>query len=43
MQSKPIALTILDIVSIIVLGIATYLAVVFAPTEAVGESLPEQA
>ena len=35
MQSKPIALTILDIVSIIVLGIATYLAVVFAPTEAV--------
>ncbi|MFN8380817.1 MAG: cytochrome c biogenesis protein [Anaerolineales bacterium] len=35
MQSKPIALTILDIVSIIVLGIAAYLALFFAPTEAV--------
>jgi heme exporter protein C len=35
MQSKPIVLTILDIVSVIVLGIATYLALVFAPTEAV--------
>lgn len=35
MQSKPIALTILDIVSVIVLGISTYLALVFAPTEAV--------
>ena len=35
MQSKPIALTILDIVSVIVLGIAAYLALVFAPTEAV--------
>ena len=35
MQSKPIALTILDVVSIIVLGISTYLALVFAPTEAV--------
>lgn len=35
MQSKPIALTILDGASIIVLGIATYLALVFAPTELV--------
>ncbi len=35
MQSKPIALTILDIVSIIVLGVAAYLALFFAPTEAV--------
>jgi len=35
MQSKPTALAILDIVSIIVLGIASYLALVFAPTEAV--------
>jgi len=35
MQSKPIVLTILDIVSIIVLGIAAYLAIFFAPTEAV--------
>ena len=35
MQSKPIALTILDVVSIVVLGISTYLALVFAPTEAV--------
>lgn len=35
MQSKPIALTILDVVSIIVLGISTYLALVFAPTEAI--------
>ncbi|MBC7875975.1 MAG: cytochrome c biogenesis protein CcsA [Anaerolineales bacterium] len=35
MQSKPIALTILDIVSIIALVIATYLALVFAPTELV--------
>ena len=35
MQSKPIALTILDITSIIALGISTYLALVFAPTEAV--------
>jgi heme exporter protein C len=35
MQSKPIALTILDIVSIIVLGVSTYLALFFAPTEAV--------
>jgi heme exporter protein C len=35
MQSKPILLTILDVVSVIVLGIATYLALFFAPTEAV--------
>ncbi len=35
MQTKPIALKILDVVSIIVLGISTYLALVFAPTEAV--------
>ena len=35
MQSKPIALTVLDIVSIIVLGVAAYLALVFAPTELV--------
>ncbi len=35
MQSKPIALTILDIVSVILLGIAAYLALFFAPTEAV--------
>ena len=35
MQPKPLMLKILDIVSIIVLGIATYLALVFAPTELV--------
>ncbi|MGE5464303.1 MAG: cytochrome c biogenesis protein [Syntrophothermus sp.] len=35
MESKPLALTILDIVSILVLAIATYLALVFAPTELV--------
>jgi len=35
MQSKPLALTILDVASILALGIATYLALVFAPTEAV--------
>ena len=35
MQSKPLALTILDVISLIVLGIAAYLALVFAPTEAV--------
>lgn len=35
MQSKPIALTILDIVSVIALGVSTYFALVFAPTEAV--------
>lgn len=35
MQTKPMTLKILDIVSIIVLGISTYLALVFAPTELV--------
>ena len=35
MQPKPLALKILDIVSIIVLAISTYLALVFAPTEIV--------
>ena len=35
MQPKPIALKILDVVSIIVLAISTYLALFFAPTELV--------
>jgi len=35
MESKPLALKIFDILSIVVLGIATYLALVFAPTELV--------
>ena len=35
MQSKPLTLRILDVLSIVVLGIATYLALVFAPTELV--------
>jgi len=35
MQSKPIALTILDVLSVISIGVATYFALVFAPTEAV--------
>lgn len=35
MQAKPVALKILDIVSLIVLVIATYLALFFAPTERV--------
>jgi heme exporter protein C len=35
MQPKPLTLKILDIVSIIVLAIATYFALVFAPTEVV--------
>ncbi|HLO29987.1 MAG TPA: cytochrome c biogenesis protein CcsA [Anaerolineales bacterium] len=35
MQPKPFALKALDLVSIIALGIATYLALVFAPTELV--------
>ena len=35
MQAKPVTLKVLDIVSIIVLGISTYLAVFFAPTEKV--------
>jgi len=35
MQNRSIFLTVLDIVSIIVLGVATYLALVFAPRELV--------
>ena len=35
MQGKPVTLIVLDTVSIIVLGVATYLALVFAPTELV--------
>ena len=35
MQTKPIALKILDVVSVIVLAISTYLALFFAPTELV--------
>ncbi|MCZ2128348.1 MAG: cytochrome c biogenesis protein CcsA [Anaerolineales bacterium] len=35
MQSKPIALTVLDVLSVIGIGAATYFALVFAPTEAV--------
>ena len=35
MQSKPIALTILDVLSVIGIGVATYFTLVFAPTEAV--------
>ncbi|HVF26199.1 MAG TPA: cytochrome c biogenesis protein CcsA [Anaerolineales bacterium] len=35
MKSKPVALKILDIISILVLGIAAYLALVVAPTEMV--------
>ena len=35
MQSKPVALKILDVIAIIVLGISTYLALVFAPKELV--------
>jgi heme exporter protein C len=35
MQSKPIALKILDVVSILVLGMAVYLGLVYAPTEAI--------
>jgi heme exporter protein C len=35
MQSKPIILAILDIASVLVLGVAAYLALVFAPTELV--------
>ncbi|MCB0103876.1 MAG: cytochrome c biogenesis protein CcsA [Anaerolineales bacterium] len=35
MQSKPMALTILDVLSIIGIGVATYFALVYAPTEAV--------
>jgi heme exporter protein C len=35
MQSKPVALKVLDILSILLLAISTYLALVFAPTERV--------
>jgi heme exporter protein C len=35
MQGKPVVLTVLDIVSILVLAVAAYLALVFAPTELV--------
>jgi heme exporter protein C len=35
MKVKPVALKVLDIVSLLLLAIATYLALVFAPTEAV--------
>lgn len=35
MSSKPVLLKILDIVSLILLAVATYLALVFAPTERV--------
>ena len=35
MESKPLALKFFDILSIVVLCIATYLALVFAPTELV--------
>ena len=35
MQSKPIALTALNVLSVISIGVATYFALVFAPTEAV--------
>ena len=35
MQTKPVALKVLDLVSILVLVISAYLALVFAPTERV--------
>lgn len=35
MQSKPIALSVLDVLSVIAIGVAAYFALVFAPTEAV--------
>lgn len=35
MQPKPIALKVLDIASVLLLAVATYLALVYAPTEAV--------
>jgi heme exporter protein C len=35
MQSKPVTLKILDVLSIILLGVSAYLALVFAPTELV--------
>jgi len=35
MQSKPVTLKALDVISVIALGVSTYLALVFAPTELV--------
>jgi heme exporter protein C len=35
MKDKPLALTVLDVASVIVLAVATYLALIYAPTEAV--------
>ncbi len=35
MQSKPLTLKILDIVSVLALALAAYLALVYAPEEAV--------
>jgi heme exporter protein C len=35
MQSKPLTLKILDVISIVMLGISAYLALIFAPTELV--------
>ncbi len=35
MQSKPLTLKILDIASVLALAIATYLALIYAPEEAV--------
>ena len=35
MQPKPLALKVLDILSILLLGVSAYLALVFAPTEVV--------
>ena len=35
MQPKPVLLKILDVFAIIVLAVATYLALIFAPTELV--------
>lgn len=35
MQNKPIALTVLNVLSVISIGVATYFALFFAPTEAV--------
>ena len=35
MQAKPITLKVLDIVAVILLGVATYLALIYAPEEAV--------
>ena len=35
MKSTPVVLRILDVIAVIVLGVSAYLALVFAPTEAV--------